>query len=56
MEKSILKYRYNNELEFNIDKNEFITIVGNSNNRILNNLLWKNKKGSPQIVKFTAVP
>ena len=46
MKKSILKYRYNENLEFNIEKPQIITILGNSNNRILNNLLWNNKKGN----------
>jgi len=46
MEKSILKYRFDEQFEFNINKSSIVTIVGNSNNRILNNLLWKNKKGN----------
>lgn len=46
MKKSILKYRYNEDLEFNVEKPQIITILGNSNNRILNNLLWNNKKGN----------
>lgn len=46
MKDAYLKYRYNEFIEFYAREGEFITLLGNSNNLILNTLLYVVKKGN----------
>ena len=46
MNKSYFMYRFNEDIEFNIDNKEFVTILGNNNDLIIKTLLYVVKKGN----------
>jgi len=42
--KDYFKYRFSNEIEFNLDEKDFVSIVGNNNDLIIYTLLYGHKK------------
>jgi len=40
---AILEYFENEDLNFSVDNHEFITIMGNGNKKVVDNLIFKNR-------------